>query len=99
MTKKAISTVLFLFLALGFASTSGAAETIALAEPTDNFPTGTDRVGDQFLVATTGGGANWSCVGAVFGFSLTALAFGAATGGAGLAIAGAYAPLLVVLCE
>ena len=98
MTNKAISTALFLFLALGFGSASGAAETTALADPTVNSSTGIDDVGEQ-LLATTTGGVNWSCVGAIAGFTATALIFGAATGGAGLAIAGAYAPIAVVLCE
>ena len=98
MTKKVISTALFLFLALGFASSSGAAETTILANPTVNSSTGIDDVGEQLLVATTGG-VNWTCVGAIAGFTAAALVIGAATGGAGLAIAGAYAPIAVVLCE
>ena len=98
MTKKAISTAFFLFLTLGFGSASGAAETTALADPTVNPPTGIDAVGEQLLEATIGG-VNWSCVGAVALFTATALILGPATGGAGLAIAGAYAPIAVVLCE
>ena len=98
MTKKTISTAIFLFLALGFASTSGAAETAAVPGPTDNVPSGIDHVGEPLLEATTGG-VNWSCVGAIAGLTAAGLILGAATGGPGAAIAGAYAPILIVLCE
>lgn len=98
MTNKTVRTVLLLFLALGFASASGAAEMTAPVGPTDNFPTEIEHVADQLLVATTGSGVNWSCIGAVAGFTVGALVAGAATGGAGLAVAGAYAPLLIPIC-
>ena len=98
MTKNAVSTILLLFLALGFAPTSGASEIPTVVVATDHVPTSVEQVGDQLLVDTTGGDVNWSCYGAVALFSVSALALGASTGGAGLAIAGAYAPLAVVAC-
>ena len=98
MTKNAVSTILLLFLTLGFAFTSGASEIPTVVVATDHVPTSVEQVGDQLLVDTTGGDVNWSCYGAVALFSVTALAVGAATGGALLAVAGAYAPLAVALC-
>ena len=97
MTKNAVSTILLLFLALGFASTSGASE-FPLVVATGHVPSGIDQMGHQLLADTTGGDANWSCVGAVAVFTASALVLGAATGGAGLAVAGAYAPLAVAFC-
>jgi hypothetical protein len=44
------------------------------------------------------GGSAASCLGAVFGISLGLLFGAAATGGAALAIAGAYAPLAAAFC-
>ena len=98
MTKNAVSTILLFLLALGFASTSGASEIPTVAVATDHVPTSIEQVGDQLLVDTTGGDVNWSCYGAVALFTVTALALGAATGGALLAISGAYAPLAVAFC-
>lgn len=97
MTKTTVCTILLLFLTLGFVSLSGASE-IPLVVATDNVPTGVDQAGDQLLADTTGGDVNWSCLGAVAVFTASALVLGAATGGAGLAVAGAYAPLAVVFC-
>lgn len=97
MTKNTVSTILLLFLALGFASTSGASE-VPLVVATEHVPTGIAQVGDELLAEITGGEVNWSCLGAVGLYTVSALALGAATGGALLAISGAYAPLAVVFC-
>ena len=91
MTRKTVSIVLLLFLALGGAS-SGASGSPGLASGTDNVPIGIDQVGDRLLVQTTGGKADLSCLGAIAVFTVSALALGAATGGAGLAIAGPTRP-------
>ena len=99
MANKAMTCVLLFFLALGAASTSAASEATVPANPLDNLPTGIDQAGDGLLLATSGGGVNWSCVGAVAGITAFGLIVGAASGGAGLALLGAYAPIAVVLCE
>jgi hypothetical protein len=44
------------------------------------------------------GGSDAGCIGAVIGLSLGLLFGAAVTGGAALAVAGAYAPLLAVVC-
>ena len=45
-----------------------------------------------------GGMTSAGCVGAVIGISLSLLGAATVTAGAGLAIAGAYAPLLAAFC-
>jgi hypothetical protein len=98
MIKNAVSTILLFFLALGFAFTSGASEIPTVVVATDHVPTSIEQVGDQLLVDTTGADVNWSCLGAVAAYTAAALALGAATGGVGLAVSGAYAPLAAVFC-
>ncbi len=79
------------------------AATPAPADPSDLHDVGRTTAtpledAERLLLASAVGEASVSCVAAVFVFSLSALALGAATGGPGLAIAGAYAPLAVVVC-
>jgi len=52
----------------------------------------------QLQMAAMIAGNSGECIGAVIGLSLGLLFAAAATGGAGLAIAGAYTPLLAVFC-
>ena len=98
MTKKTLTCVLLLFLALGASSTSAASETTLLADPLDDRSTEIEQAGNQLLLATSGGKASMSCLGTIAGITALGLIVGAATGGAGLAIIGAYAPLAVVVC-
>jgi hypothetical protein len=44
------------------------------------------------------GGSEAGCIGAVIGISLSLLFGAAVTGGAALAVAGAYTPLLAAFC-
>ena len=97
MSKKALATVLLITLGFALAPTAGASSAPDPV-PDGGHPVEAGQAGELVLAAATGG-ANWSCVGAVLAFSFTALAFGAATGGAGIAIAGAYAPVLLPLCS
>jgi hypothetical protein len=52
----------------------------------------------QLHMAVLVAGNAGECVGAVIGLSLGLLAAAALTGGAALAVGGAYAPLLAVFC-
>ena len=52
----------------------------------------------QIQMAAMIAGNSGECVAAVIGLSLGLLFAAAATGGAGLAVAGAYSPLLGVFC-
>jgi len=98
MIKTTVTFVLLLFLALSVASTSAASETTGPSNPLNDLPTGVAPAADHLLLATLGGEVNWSCVGTIAGITAFGLIVGAATGGAGLAIAGAYAPIAVVVC-
>lgn len=97
MSRKALATVLLITLAFALAPTAGASSAPDFPVPDGGYPAEAGQVGELVLAAATGGSAA-SCVGALIGFSLTALALGAATGGVGLALFGAYAPVAVVLC-
>ncbi len=98
MSKKALATVLLITLGFAIAPTAGASSPPDFPVPDGGDPAEAEQVG-ELVLATATGGTNWSCVGAVLGFSFTALAAGAATGGVGLAIVGAYAPVALVLCS
>lgn len=98
MNNKTLRFILACFIVLGVASTSAATATTALAHPPGHVPTEVDRVGDDLLLATEGGEVSMMCLGAVAGATVAGLVVGAATGGVGLALLGAYAPLAVVLC-
>lgn len=98
MIKTTVTFVLLLFLALSVASASAASETTTPSNPLNDLPTGVAPASNHLLLATLGGKVNWSCLGTVAGVTAFGLIVGAATGGAGLAIAGAYAPIAVVIC-
>ena len=98
MTKKTVTFLLLLLFALTVASTSAASETTGPSSPLNDLPTGVAPAADHLLLATLGGEVNWSCLGTIAGITAVGLIVGAATGGAGLAIAGAYAPIAVVVC-
>ncbi|MDE2852109.1 MAG: hypothetical protein OYL92_14500 [Acidobacteriota bacterium] len=98
MFKKAVSATLLLALVFALTPAAGASNPPDLAVPEAGYPTEVQQTGEPFLSATNGG-TNWSCVGAVLGFSLFALGAGAGTGGVGLAVVGAYAPLALVFCK
>ncbi len=98
MSKKVVSAALLLALAFALTPTAGASSPPDLAVPEGGLPVEVQQAGEPLLAAAIGG-TNWSCIGAVLGFSFVAMGVGAATGGAGLAIAGAYAPVALVFCE
>ena len=98
MSKKALATVLLLTLTFALAPTAGASSAPDFPVPDGGYPAEAGQAGELVLAASTGG-TNWSCVGAVLAFSFTALAAGAGTGGVGLAIVGAYAPVALVFCS
>ena len=56
-----------------------------------------DLLADTELASLMGLGSA-DCAGFVIGFSLSMVLLGAATGGAGWLLAGAYAPVLVTIC-
>ncbi len=95
MSRKAVAATLLLTFVFALAPATGAS---GPAVPTDSIPVEAQQTGEA-LLATATGGTNWSCVGAVLGFSFAALTAAAVTGGAGLAIAGAYAPVALVFCK
>lgn len=98
MSKKVVSAALLLTLVFAIAPAAGANSPPDLAVPKAGYTTEVQQTGAS-LLATATGGTNWSCVGAVLGFSFAALTAAAVTGGAGLAIAGAYAPVALVFCK
>lgn len=98
MFKKAVSAVLLLTFVFALAPAAGTSGPPGFAVPEAGFPTEVQQAGEPFLAAATGG-STMSCVGAVLGFSFTALAFGAATGAAGIAIVGAFAPVAMAFCK
>lgn len=98
MFKKAVSAVLLLTFVFALSPAAGANDPPGFAVPEAGFPTEVQQTGEPLLAGATGGSA-LSCVGAVLGFSFTALAFGAATGAAGLAIVGAFAPVAMAFCK
>lgn len=98
MSRKALATVLLIILAFAFAPTAGASSALDFPVPDGGYSAEAGQADDLVLAAAIGG-TNWSCVGGVLAFSFTALAVGAATGGVGLALAGAYAPVLLPLCS
>ncbi len=97
MSRKSVATALLLALVFAIAPAAGAAGPPGSAAPGAGFRVEVEQVGEP-LLASVAGASRASCVGAVIGFSLAALTVGAFTGGIGLAIAGAYAPALTVLC-
>jgi hypothetical protein len=98
MSKKALATVLLITLAFAFAPTAGASSAPDFLAPEGGLPAGVEQAGEPVLAAATGG-VRWGCVGAVLGFSFGAMAAGAVFGPAALAVAGAYAPVLLPLCS
>lgn len=95
MSKKAVAATLLLTFVFALAPATGAG---GPAVPTDSIPVEAEQIGEA-LLATATGGTNWSCVGAVLAFSFVAMGTGAATGGVGAAIIGAYAPVALVFCK
>ena len=98
MSRKALATVLLFTLAFALAPTAGASSSPDFPVPDDGYPAEARQAG-ELVLATATGGTNWSCVGAVLAFSFVALGVGAAAGPAALAVAGAYAPVLLPLCS
>lgn len=97
MSKKALATVLLMTLVFALAPTAGASSPPDLPGLNAGLSAAVEQAGEHVLAAATGG-ANASCVGTLLAFSFVALGVGAATGGVGLALAGAYAPILLPLC-
>ena len=97
MSKKTLAAALLLTFVFALAPATGAGGSQDLVVPDVGFPAEVERAGEPLLAATTGG-TNWSCIGAVLGFSFVALGAGAVAGPAGLAVAGAYAPIALVAC-
>ena len=97
MSKKALATVLLISLVFALAPTAGASSPPDLPGLDTGLSAEVGQAGEHVLAAATGG-STAGCVGAVLAFSFVALGVGAATGGAGLALAGAYAPILLPLC-
>ncbi|MXW01098.1 MAG: hypothetical protein F4X59_05970 [Holophagales bacterium] len=95
MSKKAVAATLLLTFLFALAPATGAS---GPAVPTASIPVEAEQTGEA-LLATATGGTNWSCVGAVLAFSFVAMGTGAATGGVGAAIIGAYAPVALVFCK
>jgi len=95
MSKKAVAATLLLTFVFALAPATGAS---GPAAPTDSIPVEAEQTGEA-LLATVTGGANWSCIGAVLAFSFVGMGVGAATGGVGAAIIGAYAPVALVFCK
>lgn len=98
MSRKALATVLLITLGFALAPTAGASSAPDFPVPDGGYPAEAGQVG-ELVLATATGGTNWSCVGAVLGFSFVALGVGAGTGGVGAAIVGAYAPVALVFCS
>ena len=98
MSKKAVSATLLLTLVFALAPAAGVSSPLDLAVSEAGYPAEVQQTGEPLLSAAIGG-TNWSCVGAVLGFSFVALGVGAITGGIGAAIAGAYAPVALVFCK
>lgn len=98
MSRKALATVLLITLGFALAPTAGASSAPDFPVPDGGYPAEAGQVG-ELVLATATGGTNWSCVGAVLGFSFGAMAAGAVFGPAALAVAGAYAPVLLPLCS
>ena len=98
MSKKALATVLLITLGFALAPTAGASIPPDFLAPEGGLPAGVEQAGEPVLAAATGG-VRWGCVGAVLGFSFGAMAAGAVFGPAALAVAGAYAPVLLPLCS
>lgn len=97
MTRKALTSVLLFFLALGAASASAPGAITSVADSPDH-RAAIEQTEDHLLLATSGTGVNWGCVGAIAALTVGGLAVGAATGSAGLALIGAFAPVAVVFC-
>ena len=98
MSKKVVSAVLLLTFVFTLAPVVGATGPSDLAVPEGGLPVEAQQAGEPLLAAAIGG-TNWSCIGAVLGFSFVAMGLGAGAGPAGLAVAGAYAPVLLVVCK
>ena len=95
MSKKAVAATLLLTFLFALAPATG---TSGPTVPTGSIPVEAEQTGEALLPTATGG-ANWSCIGAVLAFSFVAMGTGAATGGVGAAIVGAYAPVALVFCK
>lgn len=98
MSRKTLATVLLITLAFALAPTAGASSAPDFPVPDRGYPAEAGQADDLVLAAAIGG-TKWSCIGGVLAFSFTALAAAAATGGVGLAVVGAYAPVALVLCS
>lgn len=98
MSKKATSAALLLTLVFALAPAAGASGPPDFAVPEGGLPVEVQQAGEPLLAAAVGG-TNWSCIGAVLGFSFAAMTAGALFGPAALAVAGAYAPVLMVVCK
>lgn len=98
MTNKTLTCTLLLFFILGAATASAADRTFLPTDPVDSQWTGSDQAGDHVLLATLGGKTRWGCLGVVAGITVAGLVGGAVTGGLGLAIIGAYAPVAALYC-
>lgn len=99
MTNKTLTCTVLLFFVLGAATASAADRTALPTDPVDSQWTGSEQVGDHVLLATSGGKPSLGCLGTIAGVAVTGLVVGALTGGVGLALVGAYAPIAVVLCS
>ena len=97
MSKKVVSAVLLLTFVFALAPALGAGDPPDFAIPAGDLAAEVERTGDP-LLATATGGTNWSCIGAVIGFSFGAMAAGAVFGPPGVAVIGAYAPIALVAC-
>ncbi|MDE2978853.1 MAG: hypothetical protein OXU63_15220 [Acidobacteriota bacterium] len=95
MSKKAVAATVLLTFVFALAPAAGASGPTV---PTGSIPVEAEQTGEA-LLATATGGTNWSCIGAVLAFSFVAMGAGAATGGVGAAIVGAYAPVALVFCK
>lgn len=95
MSKKAVAATLLFAFVFALAPAAGAGGPIV---PPGTTPADAEQAGEA-LLATATGGANWSCIGAVLAFSFVAMGAGAVAGPAGVAVAGAYAPLALVFCK
>jgi len=94
MSKKAVAATVLLTFVFALAPAAGASGPTV---PTGSIPVEAEQTGEA-LLATATGGTNWSCIGAVLA-SFVAMGAGAATGGVGAAIVGAYAPVALVFCK
>lgn len=95
MFKKTVAATLLSALVFALAPAASAG---GPAVPTGTIPADAEQTTEASLAVAIGG-TNWSCIGAVVAFSFVAMGTGAATGGVGAAVVGAYAPLALVFCK